>query len=102
MKHGAVASARLDQKRPGAAWVEYEDKRAARNAERKGLRLGRTLCKAVRVMPRAFTKAGGGGGGGEDGPGEDGAEGGGGRAAVGTTALVRGVPEVCAPPVHVS
>jgi RNA recognition motif-containing protein len=80
-KHGVVTKVRLDPKKSDIAWVEFEDKKGARAAARKGVRIGRTVCKAVRVMPKAFKSATDGGGGG----------GGGGKAAS-TTALVRGLP----------
>ena len=86
-KHGVVSSVRLDPKKKDIAWIEFEDKKGARAAARKGVRVGRVICKAVRVMPKAFKAASSDGGEGSGGGG-----GGGGKAG-GTTALIRGIPD---------
>jgi RNA recognition motif-containing protein len=52
-KHGLVKHVKLDKKREGVAFVEYEPsaKSGARQASKKSIIIGRTICKTVRLKP---------------------------------------------------
>lgn len=70
-KHGEVSKVDPDKKSDTVWFVTYSDKTAARIASKKGARIGRALCKCVRVMPEGMKKAQGKDAGPEDGEEED-------------------------------